>query len=94
MNTDPNEVARFKESLRKSSLESIRRGLDDFVIVRSWKRKLAEGEPERRQKDLADQQHDVSARNKGLRWRVWSVLLIMIFLVLAMIVMAEMGYWR
>ena len=74
MPIDPHEIARFKTALAKLSSAEIRRRLDGSVIIRSWKRNLAEGEDGRRklvaeaaharsQSDAADQRRQRKDRS-------------------------------
>jgi hypothetical protein len=51
MADDPNEVEKFKKVLAKHSLEEIQRRLDRSLIVRPWKRDLAEAEGARRKQE-------------------------------------------
>lgn len=78
MTDEQDEVARFKDALHKSSLERIRQGLDDFVIVRGWKRKLAEEEPARRQRLQDAQDGQESKRTRSQARYVWALMLALI----------------
>ena len=80
MTADPHEVARFKAALAKLSSAEIRRRLDGSVIIRAWKRRLAEDEDGRRAQEAqaADEvsHHEAAAgrqRRKDLSWRVWAL---------------------
>ncbi len=46
---DPEEQARFLALLRRSETDAIVQKLDDNIIMRDWKRNLAEAEVQRRQ---------------------------------------------
>ncbi|MCW8915313.1 MAG: hypothetical protein OQK24_05585 [Magnetovibrio sp.] len=48
MSIDPQEVIAFKSALARMPVEVIAKHLDDNVILRTWKRNLAEAEIARR----------------------------------------------
>ncbi|MCW8916775.1 MAG: hypothetical protein OQK24_13105 [Magnetovibrio sp.] len=48
MPPDPHDVLEFKQALSKTPVEVITKKLNDNVIMRSWKRELAEAEVARR----------------------------------------------
>lgn len=78
MADEQDEVARFKLALHKASLDRIRQSLDDFVIVRGWKRKLAEDEPARRQREQSAQDGRASQMTRSQDIYVWAVMLVLI----------------
>jgi hypothetical protein len=78
MTVDPNEVARFKNALAKLSPAEIRRRLDGSIIVRPWKRSLAEAEGGRRDREgRAGQERsridaeNIRQRGKAIARHVW-----------------------
>lgn len=92
MAVDPNEVARFKNALAKLSPAEIRRRLDGSLIVRPWKRDLAEAESGRRERhaEAGQERSRVDAQNKRRRgkaiaWRVWLLVAIAIVVTVALI---------
>jgi hypothetical protein len=94
MNQEQEEVTRFKIALQKSSLEHIRQGLDDFVIVRGWKRKLAQEESARRQHNQdTNAASDLNARRFQAGF-VWVILLFLSLAAVLAIGMTVLGYWR
>ena len=92
MAVDPNEVARFKNALAKLSPAEIRRRLDGSLIIRPWKRNLAEAEGGRRERhaEAGQERSRVDAQNKRRRgraivWRVWLLVAIAIVAAVALI---------
>ena len=80
MAVDSNEVTRFKAALARLSSAEIKRRLDGSVIIRSWKRELAEAEDGRREqvvKDtearLLDHAAEQRRRRKDRSRHVWAL---------------------
>jgi hypothetical protein len=92
MAIDPNELARFKNALAKLSSEEIRRRLDGSLIIRPWKRGLAEAEDGRREQaaHATQTRSHLDAANERLRLkdlsrRVWALVGIAIAAAIAVI---------
>ena len=60
---DPDEQAKFLALLRRSETDAIVQKLDDNVIIRDWKRNLAETEVQRRQASGASNSTGGSAKS-------------------------------
>ncbi len=95
MAVDANEVARFKNALAKLSPAEIRRRLDGSLIIRPWKRDLAEAESGRRERhaEAGQERSRVDARNnsrrgKAIALRVW--LLVAVAIVAAVTLIANL----
>lgn len=88
MAVDPNEVARFKSALARLSSAEIQRRLDGSVIIRPWKRSLAEDEDGRRERAArATEERDStnqSLRQQAISQRVWALVGIAIIATLAL----------
>lgn len=86
------EVARFKNALARLSLTEIRRRLDGSIIIRAWKRDLAEAEDGRREQETEAVQArslnraaDRRRQRRDLSWRVWALVGGAIFAALSLI---------
>ena len=92
MTVDPNEETRFKNALAKLSLDEIQQRLDGSIIVRAWKRNLAEAEGERRDLETGATNNrsqrvatNTELRRRDLSRRVWALVGITIVAVIALI---------
>lgn len=89
MTVDPDEMARFKRTLAKLSPEEIQRRLDGSVIIRAWKRDLAEAEAGRREQEAATRLQndtaDARLRRLDTSRRVWMLVSVVIIAAVALI---------
>lgn len=76
----PEEVTRFKDALAKLSSAQIRQRLDGSVIIRAWKRDLAEAEDGRREREAEaaearslSRASDRRRQRRAASWRVWAL---------------------
>ena len=98
MTVDSDEHLKFSAILRKTSLQKIQKALDDNVITRPWKRKLAEDEPARRDNETEEQEkrgtRDAVSRKRALSRRAWAVVTLLIAATLFYVVVSVYGLWH
>jgi hypothetical protein len=92
MDVDPKEVARFKKLLARLPIEEIERRLDRSIIMRPWKRRVAEAERGRREEDtlVIEERTEREADGERRRQRktsrdVWLLIAAAVFLVVVVI---------
>jgi len=94
MTVDPQDVTTFKAILARTPVEVIIKRLDDNVILRSWKRQLAEAEVERRGYNLAtanaQSKSSSTRRHKLANLKAWFITALLIAAALALAAVLSM----